>query len=63
MIEPFDGGRHREEVAIDEAAARIAVNSPPSGSNPCSCHSMTSASASTTIKDRTSGFSSTARAV
>jgi hypothetical protein len=35
----------------------------PSGSKPCSCHSITSASASTTINDRTDEFSSTATAV
>ena len=39
------------------------VNCRPSGSNPCSCHSITSASASTTIIDRTPEFSSTADAV
>jgi hypothetical protein len=60
-IESIRGMRHREEVAMDEAAARIAGQLLSKRQQ--ALFVPLDASASTTIKDRTLRFSRTVRAV
>src|SRR2546421_8854018 len=50
---------HGEEVAVDQPLRRSDVSWSASGSRSRSCQSITSASASTTVSERTPGSSST----